>query len=321
MSWHYSQAQVEESSVDICLDGEPSAQSNKNPTASAYCSKDKMTRFSRLSRFGMTFAPLTEEDGEVLLMSYLEGFHARTSVQPEKEQESKEKEVDSGVRWQESLGKLNRNGSLQKTHQCLFPEDSISSSPILPKWGLMLDGELLEQTMSEQITKENASGLSQETWPTPDANMGARGTQEHWTKTRPSGQPAQYTLNQAVRDSVKMWPTPRASSAMNDKQETCLKRIKKMGYEGKLEQAVTMWPTPTATEARQGYQDRTRGKKGTQKSLTTEVIDKEGGREKTGGQLCPIFVEYLMGWPLGHTDLKPLETDKYQQWLELHGRH
>jgi len=280
MSWHYSQAQVEESSVDICSDGEPFVQSNKNLTASAFCSKDKMTRFSRLSRFGMTFAHLTEDRGEELLTLYLEGFHARTSQQPGKAQELKEKEVDSGVRWQESLGKLNRNGSLQKTHQCLFPEDSISSSPILPKWGLMLDGELLEQTMSEQITKENASGLSQETW-----------------------------------------PTPRASSAMNDKQETCLKRIKKMGYEGKLEQAVTMWPTPTATEARQGYQDRTRGKKGTQKSLTTEVIDKEGGREKTGGQLCPIFVEYLMGWPLGHTDLKRLEMDKYQQWLELHGRH
>ena len=346
MSWHYSQAQVEESSVDICLDGEQSAQSNKNPMPSAFCSKDKMTRFSRLSRFGMTFAPLTESRGKELLTWFLEGFHARTSVQPEKEQESKEKEVDSGVRWQESLGKLNRNGSLQKTHQCLFPEDSISSSPILPKWGLMLDGELLEQTMSEQITKGTEFGLSQETWPTPDANMGARGTQEHWTKTRPSGQPAQYTLNQAVRDSVKMWPTPRASSAMNDKQETCLKRIKKRGYEGKLEQAVTMWPTPTTDighERSREYWVKRVGKhqidlQGAVKMWPTPTANEDACGKPSGkmqkmldnhpevrnqgtGTLNPMWVEWLMGWPLGHTDLKRLEMDKYQKWLELHGRH
>ena len=40
----------------------------------------------------------------------------------------------------------------------------------------------------------------QKMWPTPDANMGARGTQPTWAKTRPSGHPAQYTINQAVRD-------------------------------------------------------------------------------------------------------------------------
>ena len=37
-------------------------------------------------------------------------------------------------------------------------------------------------------------------WPTPDANMGARGTQPEWEPKRKSGQPAQYTINQAVRD-------------------------------------------------------------------------------------------------------------------------
>jgi hypothetical protein len=37
-------------------------------------------------------------------------------------------------------------------------------------------------------------------WPMPDANMGARGTQPEWEPKRKSGQPAQYTINQAVRD-------------------------------------------------------------------------------------------------------------------------
>jgi hypothetical protein len=34
----------------------------------------------------------------------------------------------------------------------------------------------------------------------------------------------------------------------------------------------------------------------------------------------PLFVEWMMGWPLGWTDLQPLETDKFQQWLHAHGR-
>jgi DNA (cytosine-5)-methyltransferase 1 len=38
-----------------------------------------------------------------------------------------------------------------------------------------------------------------------------------------------------------------------------------------------------------------------------------------GGKLNPTWVEWLMGWPLGWTDLKPLEMDKFQKWLEQHG--
>jgi hypothetical protein len=33
----------------------------------------------------------------------------------------------------------------------------------------------------------------------------------------------------------------------------------------------------------------------------------------------PITYEALMGWPLGWTDLKPLETDKFRQWQHSHG--
>jgi hypothetical protein len=42
--------------------------------------------------------------------------------------------------------------------------------------------------------------------------------------------------------------------------------------------------------------------------------------EVVGGQLNPNWVEWLMGWPIGWTDLKPLATDKFQQWLDSHGK-
>ena len=40
---------------------------------------------------------------------------------------------------------------------------------------------------------------------------------------------------------------------------------------------------------------------------------------KDGGKPNPIWGEWLMGWVLGWTELEPLGTDKYQQWLEKHG--
>jgi len=33
----------------------------------------------------------------------------------------------------------------------------------------------------------------------------------------------------------------------------------------------------------------------------------------------PILIERLMAWPSSWTDLEPLETDKFQQWLRSHG--
>jgi hypothetical protein len=37
------------------------------------------------------------------------------------------------------------------------------------------------------------------------------------------------------------------------------------------------------------------------------------------GRIHPLLHEWLMGWPAGMTDLKPLETDKFQLWLRSHG--
>ena len=40
----------------------------------------------------------------------------------------------------------------------------------------------------------------------------------------------------------------------------------------------------------------------------------------SGKVLNPQFVEALMGWPLGWTALEPLATDRFQQWLQWHGK-
>jgi hypothetical protein len=68
--------------------------------------------------------------------------------------------------------------------------------------------------------------------------------------------------------------------------------------------ACGLWPTPCATESRQGFQNRTRGKRGTQESLTTVACKTLG---LTRGALNPTWVEWLMGFPLAWTVLDALE--------------
>ena len=46
-----------------------------------------------------------------------------------------------------------------------------------------------------------------------------------------------------------------------------------------------------------------------QESLTTKVINDLGGRQEAIGQLNPTWVEWLMGLPLGWTDLGSWGTE------------
>jgi len=71
----------------------------------------------------------------------------------------------------------------------------------------------------------------------------------------------------------------------------------------------SLLPTPTCHNSKEGaypaeYTRRT-------PSLATHI----------GGKIHPMFTEWMMGWPLGWTDLKPLETDKYLKWRQLHGTY
>ena len=103
-----------------------------------------------------------------------------------------------------------------------------------------------------------------------------------------------------------IWPTPTAQDNNQVRQTNGAKGHKDRSTT--LGGAIRLWPTPMAHEWRLGYQDRNNGKKGTQESLTTKVINDLGGRDQVSGQLNPEFCEWLMGYPIGWTDLKPSAT-------------
>ena len=172
---------------------------------------------------------------------------------------------------------------------------------------------LFQLSVSMHRTKGTESGSSPETpkksvWPTPRATS-RMAYAEKPTKSQIEGTHG-WNLNAAVTDSLspdphRLWPTPRANKVhpviTEENREKLANRNK-----SNLEEVVAgrMWPTPMAHEARLGYQDRSRGKKGTQESLTTKVINAQGGRDKVYGQLNPTWVEWLMGYPTEWTVLK-----------------
>ena len=170
MSWLFSQALVGEYSEASSLDGEQSAQSNGSHTQQAYCAPDKMTAFSRLSRFGMTFKPLTATHGEALLMSYLAAFRAKTSQPQGGGRELQGQEAQCGNTWRGSFTKYDPSLYLWKTHQISLLGDLELFLETWPQWGLMRNGECWEQQTLAHHTKGTESGFSQITFPTPTAS-------------------------------------------------------------------------------------------------------------------------------------------------------
>jgi hypothetical protein len=233
-----------------------------------------MTEYSRLSRFGMMFKPLTETLGEELLMLYREDFHAKTLVQQEKEQELKENALGCGERWQGLLARLDQSSFLWKTVQCSLLEDSEQSLEIWPNWGSMRNGVCWEQMMWEQTTTENEYGY----WLTPTATAISGRSQEAM----------EYRTKQRESQGHKtVQPGNLAEQVMYSGKVPC-KDMKK----------PTMLPTPTAHNSKEGAYPA----EFTRKTPTLAT--------HAGGKLNPMWTEWLMGWPLGWTDLKPLEMDK-----------
>ncbi len=299
MSWLYSQALVEEYLGDISLDGEQSVQSSGSSTQQAYCAPDKMTDFSRLSRFGMTFKPLTDDHGKALLMSYLAGFHAKTSQPQEKAQELTESGQECGKKWLASFVKYDHDTSSWKTHQCSLLGDLEPFLETWPQWGLMRDGECWEQRTLEQSIRGTESGLS-EKLPTPQAT-------DHRSKPTSASWKAKGGINFSLSNPEiqAMWPTPNARD-WKDSQTAGNRKSPGLGV-------VAHWPTP-----------RTKGMCGgtgswdlLNKNTTVEEARLMGAGN--GGQLNPPWVEWLMGWPVGWTDLKPLATDKSHCAPQQHG--
>ena len=174
---------------------------------------------------------------------------------------------------------------------------------LLPS-GMTRNGVLYQQPVWERITGENESSL----WPTPttvDAPTQpsrANPNLSDAARMRPNLSELPPTMKE-FRESRQIWPTPISSSGMAEDISTVQARlVNGTPYKSRLVEAVAKWPTPTFGKLAGG----TGGYNMIQELYLTQQISDEERRSMqagNGGKLNPTWVEWLMGFPAGWTDL------------------
>jgi hypothetical protein len=187
----------------------------------------------------------------------------------------------SGPNSCESYARLGPDGCWLKMYQDSFQlkmDGSLEEcSGTWPRAGTMRNGTAYRRP--PLVPRTSAIGSS--SWPTPQAHDTAKGNPARVGRygTKHGGR----NLN----DEAARWPTPQAYSHGPDSNPP---GITKLDVEVRQ-----MYPTPTQADGTGGP-----GSSG-----------RDGGenlRTKVGGQLNPRWVEWLMGFPLGWTDLEGSAT-------------
>ncbi len=166
---------------------------------------------------------------------------------------------------------------------------------------------LRAKVLAEEITSEEAEAMLGKSvweaqgkipalWPTPTTQE-----VEHpnavWNENGRRISSTGTTHSMGLADAVHFWPTP----TVNDSKNVNPKPNRSKSLVSEVNR-VEQWPTPTAsswgsTGHRQILERRER-----EGTITEE--ERRGMTSGNGGKLNPTWVEWLMGFPLGWTDLE-----------------
>jgi hypothetical protein len=267
MGWIYFQ-ESEESESHSNLGSGPSLIANGTDTLKAfYCPEcNRVTLISLLS--GTTLQHLRGKCCRELILSGGDSL-VRTSASQDLERVWQESEADFFSKSSDSSRNANLDLFSSKTSPQSEPEAFQPSSQNLPRSGMIAGGRLFLPHRLERRTNET-DGFS---WHTPKAR--------DWKAT---GTPEALVREYHRRDS------PCLPSTV----------------------AFLMWPTPSARDYKGGYQyGRMRNGKVSLDTLDAAVqayrpgglLNPDPQAQKSFGQLNPMWVEWLMGYKIGHTEL------------------
>ena len=296
-------------------DTSPCVRSSGIPIASKSYQRGKKTvTFHGFPSLEMS-SNLTESRGAELLTLWQVASRAKTFPSPAQAPESTVNEADSGEKWPASLARYDRATSSWKTAQLSLLGDSEPSSVTWPRSGLMRAGECWERQTLVPLTSGSASGLSLSIWPTPNCD-GFRSDGELAILARTLTDYSQFvgmTEKAASSKRNQAWPTPTVCGNYNRKGASAT------SGDG-LATAVTQrtYPTATATAYKGWSPNHNRAGTDDRLDYTVEREAFNPGQQTPPMRLNPAWVEWLMGWPIGHTELKPLATDKFREWQQQH---
>jgi hypothetical protein len=216
------------------------------------------------------------------LTSFAADIHASLSAKQEND-EAKTTQDTFGRGYEKPLANYDPDTQCWKMYGDISLWGEPQSLASLPPSGMTQNGVLYQQPAWAQITDEIELSL----WPTPTA---------HPNNSNKNGK----FKNPTLRDAVNMWPTPTTQevehpeAVWNEKG----RRVSPNGntHSMGLADAVQKWPTPTAAHAYTHALKSSQQTPGSRHSLNLPSA--------AGKQLNPTWVEWLMGFPTGWTDLE-----------------
>jgi hypothetical protein len=147
--------------------------------------------------------------------------------------------------------------------------------------------------------------------PTPSGNWPTPTTADVYTDNLKSSQQTDGSMHSvSLGQAVQMWPTPTTMDYLPPRSEEALERQQTNNRPGRttpptLKDAVAYpekWPTPKASDYKAAViwpQSKTKSR-----DMALRETIAERSPEMIGGKLNPMWVEWLMGFPLGWTDLE-----------------
>jgi len=121
---------------------------------------------------------------------------------------------------------------------------------------------------------------------------------------------AQFSLLEDLEPSLEIWPK---WGLMLDGE--CWELL--MPDMITKETASGLLPTPLKSDGKGGSKAPFRMSDGRLRNEWKHYVNQQFGLTYPH----PIHSEIRLGWPIGWTDCKPLEMDRFQQWLQWHGKY
>ena len=291
MAWIFSRAL--EGLPSRCKTGlAPPLIAKSTPIVKVSSCKECKKGICPVHQFGTTFEHYQQTNYQQLTSSMV-GFPVKISRLQELKRAWNESEAVFFSKFYESSMKRKLPSYSLKTSQTLGQKEQSEFVKNWPKEGMIVGGVIYPLQMWERGIKEKDGSY----WATPSAQEAGemdwmKGCKPNQRAYNPkTGKHTQMTLNRAV----KYWPTPQAWDSARGPAKQYDPKSKKQ-VERTLVTFAKHFPTPAARD----WKDNASPSEYNRNTPTLAT--------HAGGQLNPMWVEWLQGYRIGHTELKPLET-------------
>lgn len=301
--------------------------------------------------FGRILKPSTATLGVESWIASLVATRANPSAWPANDLERTIQDT-FGPTWRESLRKRNPLLCSLKTSQDTSLLGGMWSEATSEEWATALRQDSLRRRKSARLTRGLGSSSSEswmtphgmankdkhgkqgmggefalqaQRWPTPVANDDNKSMEAHLAmKSRMKGGPrTQPTSLQVV---AKNWHTPTTEDGKRDGDKTLL-NYGETTFSQRLRNQAAVWGTPRSSDGEKGGPNQAFGSGSVPLSsqvclfsLPVQPTSMDGEESSKSDptsrrRLNPMFVCWLMGWPLGSTSFEPSETEWFH-WRE-----